>query len=123
MERFLNHLGLYMVTETECGTTEHLQLFTLITSLVFMELLLIYSSVTCIMTEAFSHPKTTGMILSSELAQCFSYIITKMQFTFSWKPKAKGTVQVWEFYLQVKGSNGEKGVYREKELCEGLAWQ
>lgn len=83
MEHFLNHLGLYTVTETECGTTEHLQLLTLIIPLAFMELLLIDTSVTWIRTGAFSHPQTTGMILSSELTQCFSYITRKIQFTFA----------------------------------------
>lgn len=61
-----------MVTETECGTTEHLQLFARITSLVFMEFLLTDTSVTWMRTGAFSHPKTTGMILCSELTQYFS---------------------------------------------------
>lgn len=43
-----------------------------IASLVFMELFLIDTSVARIRTGTFSHPKTTGTILSSELTQCFS---------------------------------------------------
>lgn len=119
MEHFLNHLGLYMVTETDCGTTEHLQLFTLITSLVFMELILSDTSVTWIKTGAFSHPRTTGMILSSELTQCFWYIIPKMQFTFSWKPKAQGTVQVWGDLFTGQREQWRKGCTQRERTVWG----
>lgn len=123
MEHFLNHLGLYTVTETECGTTKHLQLLTLIIPLAFMELLLIDTSVTWIRTGAFSIPKPLEWFSLQSLHSAFRILHVKYSSHLPENPRLKAQFKPEGFYLQVKGSNGEKDIYREKELCGGLAWQ